>query len=121
MDHLFIDETPSGGTATDSRAVGPAEEFAIHVIACGHCKSFPRDLCPQGRALLRTVELDSAPPGHGQALEVDEDGLSPVEAFAIHVVGCSDCKQLPRNLCPEGILLFREMIRRPGLPAQLIA
>lgn len=35
-----------------------AHEFASHVIQCGHCRSFPHDLCSIGQSLLAKVEWE---------------------------------------------------------------
>jgi hypothetical protein len=35
--------------------MGAPEKFALHVVSCGHCRSFPRDLCERGKMLLAEV------------------------------------------------------------------
>lgn len=35
--------------------IGAPEKFALHVVSCGHCRSFPHDLCDRGIKLLKEV------------------------------------------------------------------
>jgi hypothetical protein len=97
---------------------GPAEKFAIHVIACGHCRSFPRSLCPVGAELLEKVDSGCEwRPSGASAPVLRESG--PVEHFAIHVIGCRVCKKVPSQLCTMGKALLADITQKALARSQL--
>lgn len=96
---------------------GPAEQFAIHVIACGHCRSFPRSLCAAGAELLEKVDSGGDwRPSAAPVPVVRESG--PVEHFAIHIIGCRVCKKVPSQLCTVGKRLLAEITQKATARSQ---